>query len=368
MFKAKIMWVWLLPIRHDFGGGHSALRDAMPNDLCYEASRGSWIFMVDSAEVSRPPRRGFWQWFWRGSELAEARQALRDVPAQTRAALKRAEAALELADRAVNPIDPLRAGPSLPLSLSLYREAAYWALAAQDPSATPRDLKEAFALAAPDVLVHSAGGEAGFAAVQAALLTKTFRETADDTVEQQKRDAHEAHAFVQHLVSEKLGPERRVGRTLVQRSVRCGFLALFLIVGSVTLVTLIVAATTGPDLAAGKPWHASSNNPGVPKASDNEYLFHTNDEESPWFEVDLQTRTQFAKVEVTNRRDCCPERAAPAIIEVSDDQKTWKEVSRRSDSYSKWTAKFAPVTARYVRVRVPRRSTLHLASVAVRAH
>ena len=324
--------------------------------------------MVDSAEVSRPPGRSFWRWFWRGSELAQARQALRDVSAETRASLKRAEAALELADRAVNPIDPLRAGPSLPLSLSLYREAAYWALAAQDSSATPRDLNEAFALTPPDVLVHAAGGEGGLAAVQAALLTKTFRETAKDTVEQQKRDAHEAHAFVEHLVTRQLGPERRVGRALVQRSVRSGLAAVFLISVSVTVVTLVIGATAGPDLAAGKPWHVSSTNPSVAKASDHEYLFHTQEEEDPWFEIDLKVPTQFAKVEVTNRRDCCPERAAPAIIEVSNDQKRWKEVSRRSDSYSKWTAKFAPVTARYVRVRVPRRSTLHLASVAVRAH
>jgi F5/8 type C domain len=324
--------------------------------------------MVENAEVSRPPRRGVWQWFWRGSELAQARQALRDVPADTRASLKRAEAALELADRAVNPVDPLRAGPSLPLSFSLYREAAYWALAAQDSTATPLDLKEAFGLTPPDVLVHSAGGEAGLAVVQAALLTKTFRETAEDTLEQQKRDAQEAHAFVEHLVTRQLGPERRVGRALVQRSVRSCLGALLLIGVSVTVVTLVIAATTGPDLAAGKPWHVSSTNPSVPKASDHEYLFHTEEEENPWFEIDLKAPTQFAKVEVTNRRDCCPERAAPAIIEVSDDQKRWKEVSRRADSYSKWTAKFAPVTARYVRIRVPRRSTLHLASVAVRAH
>jgi hypothetical protein len=325
--------------------------------------------MVESDAVSRSPRRGFWQWFWRGAELAQARLELRDVPAQkTRVFLKRAEAALELADRAVNPIDPLRAGSSLPFSLSLYREAAYWALAAQDPSAAPTDLKEAFARTAPDVLAHSAGSEAGLAAVEAALLSKTFRETAEDTTEQQQRDAHEAHAFVQHLVTRQLGPERRIGRALVQRTVRTGLAVCFLIGVSVTVISLIIAASIGPDLAAGKPWRASSAAPGVPKASDHEYLFHTQDEENPWFEIDLKAPTRFAKVEVTNRRDCCPERAAPAIIEVSDDQQRWKEVSRRSDSYSKWTAKFAPVTARYVRVRVPRRSTLHLASVAVRAH
>jgi hypothetical protein len=324
--------------------------------------------MVDSAEVSRPQGRGVWQWFWRGSELAQARQARRDVPARVRAFLVRAEAALELANRAANPIDPLRAGPSLPLSLSLYREAAYWALAAQDPSATPVDLKEAFALTPSDVLVHSAGGEAGLAAIEAALLTKTFRETAEESVEQQKRDAHEARAFVEHLVARQLGPERRIGRALVQRTVRSGLGLVFLIALGVTVTVLVSALTTGPDLAAGKPWQVSSTNGAVPKASNHEYLFHTQEEENPWFEIDLKAPTQFARVEVVNRRDCCPERAAPAIIEVSTDQKRWKEVSRRSDSYSKWTAKFAPTTARYVRVRVPRRSILHLASVAVRAH
>jgi hypothetical protein len=294
--------------------------------------------------------------------------ALRDVPAHTRATLQRAEAALELAERAARPIDPLRTGPSLPLALSLYREAAYWALAAQDSNATPRDLSEAFAAVPADVLTHAAGGEAGLAAVQAALLAKTFRETAEDPVEQQKRDALEAHAFVQHLVARQLGPERRVGRALVQRFVRSGLGAVLLLSVSVTVVALIIAVTTPPDLAAGKPWHASSLHAGVPKAANGEYLFHTQEEEGPWFEVDLKAPTQFARVEVNNRRDCCPERAAPAIIEVSLDRKSWKEVSRRSDSYSKWTAKFAPVMARYVRVRIPRRSTLHLESVAVRAH
>lgn len=325
--------------------------------------------MAESGE-QRPAREGgIWQWFWRGAELSRARQSERDVPPQQRASLVRAQAALELGDRAASPIDPLSKGSSLPLSLSLYREAAYWALVAQDASVPPpHDLKSAFSGVPEEVRARAAGGHAGLVAVEGALVGKTHVETAEDSPEQQRSDALVAHAFVEGLINEQLGPERRVGRTLVQRAVRLTLLAI-LVLGAVLGATLLYRTlTTGPNLAAGKPWRASSNYAGIPKASNNEYLFHTQDEENPWFEVDLGKPAQFSVVQVTNRTDCCPERAAPAIIEVSSDRSHWQEVSRRSDSYSVWTAKFAPVTARYVRVRVPRRTILHLAGVAVRPY
>jgi hypothetical protein len=276
---------------------------------------------------------------------------------------------LELANRAANPIDPLTAGPSLPLSLSLYREAAYWALVAQSPTTLqPSDLADAFASVAPEVRTFAAGNEAGVAAVQEALITKTFRETAADLPEQQRADAKDARAFVEGLISRQLGAERRIGRAVLQRWVRLSVALAVLLGASIGLTMLVTTLTTAPNLAAGKPWHASSTLAGIPKASNHEYLFHTQDEDNPWYEVDLKAPTLFSVVQVTNRTDCCPERAAPAAIEVSSDHTHWKEVSRRADSYSVWTAKFAPTTARYVRVRVLRHSILHLAAVAVRAH
>lgn len=323
--------------------------------------------MVDSSEASRPPKRSFWQWLWRGAELAEARGEVRDVSPQRRILLSRAQAALELADRAFDPVDPLRAGPSLPLSLSLYREAAYWALAAQhlQPAA---ELTSAFAQTSPELLEFAAAGQGGLEQVRAALIAKSFRETAEDTADRQRADAVAARAFVQALIGAQLGAERRVGRILVQRWVRVTTLVILLLVTVFGGRALYSTLAAGPDLAAGKPWRASSANTSVPPAPRGEYLFHTLDEESPWFEVDLGEAVLISVVDVVNRKDCCPERAAPVAIEVSGDRLRWKEVSRRMESYSRWQAKFAPTTARYVRVRVLRRSILHLAAVAVRSH
>jgi hypothetical protein len=69
---------------------------------------------------------------------------------------------------------------------------------------------------------------------------------------------------------------------------------------------------------------------------------------------------------VTNRDDCCLERAVPLVVEVSDDRKKWRTVARRADSFREWEGKFAPLKARYVRLRVDRHSILHLAKVSVR--
>jgi len=314
--------------------------------------------MAESTETSPPPKRNLWQWLWRSRALAQARQSVRDVPAAERQRLARAQAALELAERAAEPID---------LSLSLYREAAYWALSAQDASATASDLQGAFAQVPEDVLSFAAAGPEGLAHVRSALLTKTFRETAEDPAEQQRSDARAADAFVKALIDRRLGPERRVGRVLVQRWVRSTLSLLLLLGLLLASVSLYSSLQVGPDLAAGKPWKASSSNPGVARAQRGEYLFHSQEEDSPWMEVDLKKATEFSLVEVINRRDCCPDRAIPAVIEVSTDHKRWREVSRRSESFSVWEARFAPTTARYVRMRVTRRSTLHLAGLAVRA-
>jgi hypothetical protein len=323
--------------------------------------------MVQSDESTQRPRRSIWQWFWRSEELARARQALRDVPAAEREQLKRAQAALELAERCVNPVDPLSAGPSLPLALSLYREAAYWALSAQQSGAAPADLADAFARTPDDLLAFAAGGGEGLSQLKSALIEKSFRETADDSLEQQRSDARQADVFVKALIDRRLGPERRVGRALVQRWMRTLLGVVLLASVLFGALALYSAHSRAPNLAQGKPWQTSSSNQSVPTAQRNEYFFHTLDEDSPWVELDLQRPAEFSVVEVVNRRDCCPERAAPAVIEVSMDRKRWKEVSRRNDSYSVWEAHFAPVRARYVRVRVIRRSILHLAEVAVRA-
>jgi len=95
-------------------------------------------------------------------------------------------------------------------------------------------------------------------------------------------------------------------------------------------------------------------------------MFHTDDQDNPWVEVDLGSVKTIRRIEVNNRTDCCSDRAIPAVVEVSVDRTKWTQVGRREDEFRSWAIKFQPRSARYVKVSVPRRTTFHLKSVAVR--
>jgi hypothetical protein len=125
------------------------------------------------------------------------------------------------------------------------------------------------------------------------------------------------------------------------------------------------------DLSLGKPWVTSStleqvcasplHHCGVEKG----YFFHTQEEASPWIEIDLQREERFSALRVFNRQDCCDDRAVPLVIEVSTDHQHWREVVRKTETFGEWKAKFAPISARWVRLRIARRSLLHLFDVRV---
>jgi hypothetical protein len=322
--------------------------------------------MAESSDTAAPRKRGVWEWFWRGSELAQAREQLQRVPQSRRLLLKRAETALELAGRAFDPVDALRSGPSLPLAVSLYREAAYWALCAQGGEPRPNDNEAAFASVDSPTLLALAGGDEALEQLRASFVIKSFRQTADDTAEVQRSDAVALRTFAHALIQRQLGAERRVGRALVRRWLRVSLTLLALLLLALSSTWLLRMATQGPDLAAGKPRRTSSVSTTWSIQPGN-FEFVTNEEDGPWLEIDLQKPTQFSVVDVINRRDCCQERALPTLIEVSRDRTRWKEVMRRDETYTTWHAQFAPTTARYVRIRVARHSFLHLAGVAVRA-
>ncbi|MBM4783751.1 MAG: hypothetical protein GQE15_39280 [Archangiaceae bacterium] len=125
------------------------------------------------------------------------------------------------------------------------------------------------------------------------------------------------------------------------------------------------------DLAAGKPWRTSSKwidcDPSIGRCGPHvtRILFHTNEDDNPWFEIDLGTPTKFSSVTVVNRSDHMPEREVPLIIEVGDDRETWKEIARQDSMFSTWRAKVPGTTARFVRFRVPRRTYFHLEAVRI---
>ncbi|HEX2871320.1 MAG TPA: discoidin domain-containing protein [Polyangiaceae bacterium] len=324
------------------------------------------------AVAESPAPRGFLEWFWRGKSLKIARAYRTQLPRAEHVRLRHALAALELADRAYDPVEPLRTGSSLGLSISLYREAVYFALLAQNESFDGPDLATLFRELPQDLLEFAAGGAEELRAVKLALVERDFVQTAQLPQEALPGDAKVAHDFAHALVRKKLLPEARVGSLLLQRGARSfgltALLAALLTFGVLTFQRL----TLKPDLAEGKPWRASSAlDICKPKehycaSARTDIFFCTLEESNPWVEIDLGKPTDFSRLDVTNRSDCCGERAAPLVAEVSNDQKAWREVARRKDTFSEWSAKFAPQKARYVRLRAPRRTILHLEKVAVR--
>jgi hypothetical protein len=94
-------------------------------------------------------------------------------------------------------------------------------------------------------------------------------------------------------------------------------------------------------------------------------FFHTKDEENPWLRYDLGSKTYVSGLRIENRQDQEQARAVPLVVEVSDDGAGFKQVARREDEFSVWKPSFPKVSARYVRLRVARRSMLHLDDVEI---
>jgi hypothetical protein len=125
------------------------------------------------------------------------------------------------------------------------------------------------------------------------------------------------------------------------------------------------------DLARGHPWRTSTKladcSPVKGECANTRttVLFHTDEEESPWFEIDLEAPKTFSSLTIVNRYDSMLERAVPLVVEVSDDGQAFRPVARRDDVFEEWRPRFDTQTARYVRLRVDRKSWLHLEAVRV---
>jgi hypothetical protein len=125
------------------------------------------------------------------------------------------------------------------------------------------------------------------------------------------------------------------------------------------------------DLAAGKKWTASSQmqiwaeSGKITDEPRNQILFHTKEDDSPWLRIDLERPTRIASVDILNRQDCCGERAVPLVVELSDNGKTWRTVARRDEPFTEWKATFSARDALYVRLRVPRKTYLHLQGIGI---
>lgn len=317
------------------------------------------------------PGGGVWEWVWRGRALRVARATAKASEIE-RLRLRRAHLAAELAERALEPVEPLAAGSGRAIALSLYREAAHWALSVRAAEGAT-SLRELFA-AQPEVLARTGLSEAELASVREALAEKTFIETADAPPAQLARDSELCRAFVHALLRGTEGAvdaSGGVGGVLAQRWLRAAAAFSLLLLIALAAGSGMYRLWIGPDLAQGTLWTLSSKWIDChPENRDcggyrTRIFFHTDFQDNPWFELDFGKVQQIGRVRVENRDDCCQERAVPLIVEVQDEKKQWHEVARRNEVFQEWSVRFPPVQARVLRLRVANRIMFHLSRVQV---
>lgn len=283
-------------------------------------------------------------WLTLSPRIAAARELERRDP-KPQQFLTRAQRAVRAADRLLDSPHALDREPEL--ALEFYAQAAYW-LERAGRTDGPSD--EAVAL----------------------LLAEPFHARAERSRDELERRAHDAQSWLRGALErahESLSPLSELRLRRAFRLYPALLLALGVIFGASVLV---VRGVRGPDLAASKPWRASSSlyecNPAARQCGGvaTAIFFHTRDEQDPWVEVDLEGVRRVGRVEVDNRSDGGGERAVPLIVEVSTDGKSYRKVAERTQLFSTWDAKFEPTDARYVRLRSPRKTILHLERVSVR--
>jgi hypothetical protein len=301
------------------------------------------------------------EWIFVTDALREARARFRRDEAARGAALQQARLLAEIAGRIAEPAEPLPPGNRVPVIMRVLRDGVALALTAGKPGAEPAAAAAAsttppvieapeLALtwnATPDgVLRDAAENPDELSAVKAALLPGASPTLVTDEAVARTR------AFLERLLWNADAPRRRVEVLVV--------LAL--------LAVGIRVALHGKNLLEGKPFTVSSNWAGcaADPSCDGVLLFHTNNENEPWVIFDLQKPTTIHEIDVTNRQDSYQERALPLVAEVSSDRQHWKEVGRRTEPFTSWTDSFPPTSARYIRLKVPRVSTLHLKAVEAR--
>jgi len=142
---------------------------------------------------------------------------------------------------------------------------------------------------------------------------------------------------------------------------------------SALLAVLFALGLIGPapNLALGKPVTTSSiydaeDYPPAQLVDGNadDLGFHTELEDEPSVTIDLLVPQAIHRVVVVNR-ESYRERALPLVIETSADGKRYRLFARRDRVFGKWSATAPTVTARYVRLRVEKRTYFHLNEVSV---
>lgn len=123
----------------------------------------------------------------------------------------------------------------------------------------------------------------------------------------------------------------------------------------------------------GGNWDASRGVDGVKTGNLFEGGFHTDNEQNPWWQVDLGSIYEIAEVRIYNRLDCCSDRAKTIEVFLSEDGESWRKAySHDGSAFGGADGNYLRVNvdgvaARYVRVQLQETNWLHLDEVEVYA-
>ncbi len=346
------------------------------NEAKESPGEGELASVQQSAVVPQTKRRGalrrLFDWFWGGPELAALKSSFRPGTPAELELRRRARLALECAEQLSNQYS-LANGPADAAVCELSAEAVYWSLLAQRSAhadASAPNLATLWGQVDPGLLSTAAGSAAAAEALGAVVRSQTSTDYAELPPEHAARLAGSLRAFAAALTRETDGDRSRVERFWLRRFFRLSLVALFFALLGVGAWFEAERREEARDVARGKPWVASSRYPEghcVSPAQDCEsspmFFFATTDEQNPWVEFDLGKKEKLTGFRVDNRVECCPERAVPLVLEVSNDHTTWKEVARRNNEFRKWRGSLPGVEARWVRLRLARKDLLHLRRV-----
>jgi len=322
--------------------------------------------------------RAVGEWFARHRSIVQAKREAKELPPRQRDLLERARSALLAARDAREPAGPLENGPAFAPALELCRESVYWALAYREARAGAEtvaenaapELGELWARADRGFLLRAAGDPGGLAIVEHALARASFSALAELPEPEQRALLPRVQRFAATLLGSVDAPDNTLLRLRAERARRLGAVLFVLVVAFVGAIVGSRAYEDRIDIARGKAWKTSSTMAGCrsPKQSCGEtpmYFFHTLEEQNPWVEIDLGSRQAVSAVRILNRKDCCPDRAIPLVVELSDDRVKYREVGRRTRPFMTHRMDFPRQSARYVRVRALKKTWLHFRGVLV---
>ncbi len=122
----------------------------------------------------------------------------------------------------------------------------------------------------------------------------------------------------------------------------------------------------------GGNWNASRGVDGVKTGNLWDGGPHTDNEENPWWQVDLGGIYDLSYALLYNRQDCCSERARTLEVFLSEDGESWQSVYKHDGSIFGGSADSRPLKvdlgckkARFLRVQLRETNALHLDEVEV---